>query len=157
MSWYFNRAELFLEDLFWYVRLTKSLLFDFSNSNEYMVYVRGRNDRVAVCLPHLHVVQPNTIFLSFLLLKWKTGGRRGVAVDESPGMWTFKRDCADVLWVLFALLSDVCQPFLCLCDLWGNECRLFFFISISFSDLKNCVRNFSCMNSLNFSHHQVGS
>lgn len=116
MSWYFNRAELFLEDLFWYVRLTKSLSFDFSSCNEYMVYVRGRDDRVAVCLPHLHVVQPNTIFLSFLPLKWQTGGGRGAAVDESPGMWTFKRDCADVLWVLFALLSDVCQPFLCLCD-----------------------------------------
>jgi len=39
----------------------------------------------------------------------------------------------------------------------GEMSADFFFISISFSDLKNCVRNFSCMNSLNFSHHQVGS
>ncbi len=86
MSQYFNSAEMFLDDLFLDVRLTKSHSLNFSFCNEYIV--RGNNDRVAVCLLHLCVVQLNTRFSSFLPLKWQAGtrGGGGAAVDESPGI-----------------------------------------------------------------------
>lgn len=62
-------------------------------------------------MPHLHVVQPNTRFLCVLPLKWQT--LDGGAVDDSSGMWTFKRG-VQTCYERAVCFSDVRQPILCL-------------------------------------------